>query len=196
LASAAVYQEYALVAADWTAGSLYFLDGYVRALAADQEDYYSTTYLVLNTEKGNVLNQVGGAVFDRGIAYLSTIRPNLFQNTYRAVINTPGTFTHAGEAAIVWSDRTGPQVADRLTDIGTIMGGVGGKDVLGFIILICWLICAMFVGTGHWVGGAIAGLPIIAIGVFFGGLGLEMVLAISGIAIVIIGRAIFINNQG
>lgn len=196
LGSATVYNEYTLTTADWTAGSLYYLDGYVRSLAAVYEDYYSTTYLVLTAEKGNVLNQVGGAVFDRGIANLSTIRNNLFQNTYSAVSTTPGTFTHAGEAAIIWSDRVGATVAGRLTDIGTIFGGISGDKVLGFIILILWLICAMMVGTGHWVGGAIAGLPMIAIGIYFGGLGLENVLAIAGIAVVIIGRAIFLNNQG
>jgi hypothetical protein len=196
LATPTTYEEYTLTAADWTAGGLFWLDGYIKSLAGAYQTYYGADLLVNTVEKGLVLNTAGGVMFDRGIPLLSTQRPGLFATTYTSATDTPATFTHAGEAAIIWSDRVGVPIADALTDAGTLLGGMSGRDVLKFIILSVWLICALMIGTGHYAGGAVAALPIVVIGVYFGGLGLEMVLSICGIAAIIVGRAIFINNQG
>jgi hypothetical protein len=196
LTTTSVMEQYTLMPSDWYGGGIFWLDSHIRSLASTYQTYYTATYLVATADKGNVLNAAGGVIFDTGIPNLSIQRPGLFETTYHPVTTTAGTFTHAGQSAIVWSDRVGTQVTDKLTDAGDLAGGMDGKEVLGFIILICWLICSISIATGHYAGGAIAGLPLIAIGLFFGGIGLEMILAIGGIAVVVIGRAIFLNNQG
>jgi hypothetical protein len=197
----AVYQEYALVASDWNAGSLLYLDGYLLNLAGVYETYYSTKtntevlYLVNTATGGKVLNIDGATMFVRGIPDLNVIRKNLFEaNT--AVNQIPAkTFTHAGESSIVWSDQVGPKIAAVLTEGGSFVG-IGGKDTLNYIFLIIAVVLAIILGAGGNFGGAmLAALPIIGIDIWLGGFSIEDAAAIALIAVFFIIRAIIWNNS-
>lgn len=202
LASAAVYTEYALLSTDWQPGNLIYLDGYMQQLATKYQDYYNMTFLVSLPDKGIVLNSDGGMLFVRGIPYIATIRPNMFQTTYGSITSyaAPGTKgytpSHTTEGTIITSDRIGADNYARLTEAGDVMGGISGKDILGFLLAMAFLLAAAMLGTGHWVGGAVAALPVIGIAIGLGGIGVELILAVASLLIVIIGRWIFLQNQG
>jgi hypothetical protein len=192
----AVTEQYTLMPSDWNGGGIFWLDSYVRSLASIYQTYYTATYLVATADKGNVLNAAGGVIFDTGIPYLSAKRPSLFQTTYQSVASTPKTFTHAGQTAIVWSDRVGTQATETLTEAGDLMGGVSGKDILGFMAWILFLVCSLFFMSGNWAGGAIAALPIVIVGVVFGGIDLQIICVIAIAVWYVITKVIFVEHQG
>ena len=196
LTSTAVAEQYTLLPSDWNGGGIFWLDSYIRSLASAYQTYYTATYLVATTDKGNVLNAAGGVIFDTGIPYLSTKRPDLFQTTYQSIAVPPKTFTHAGQAAIVWSDRVGTQATSTLTEAGDLMGGVSGKDILGFLAWLAFLICSLFFMSGNWAGGAIAAFPVIIVGIVFGGIELQVVCVLAMGCWFVVTKVIFVEHQG
>jgi hypothetical protein len=203
LTQTSVMEQYTLLSSDWHGGSVaYWLDSYIRSLAGSYQTYYTTltgsavTLLVATTDKGSVLNADGGVIFDRGVTYLSTIRPDLFQSTYKSIAPASQTFTHAGETAIVWSDRVGTQAADTLTDAAEIAGVDSGKDILGIGAWLAFLICSLLFMSGSWIVGAIIALPILIVGLVFGGIELQAICVLVFIAGYIVTKVIALGTQG
>ena len=198
LGNAFVYQEYAITTSDWQAGSMFFLDGYVVSLASLYETYYAVDYLTLSSDRGKVLNQYGGAIFDRGVPVLSVVRPNLFETAFEPLSHDAKSFTKAGETSVIWSDRTGAPVANFLNKTGEMMGlgATGGKDMGGMILIACRIGCAMVLGTGHFGGGAIAGVVFIGAAMMFGLVAWAIIISTAALGVIFFMMWFFLRAEG
>jgi hypothetical protein len=201
LSDSDIYTEYALTDSDWQAGSLLYLDGYVRNLAGAYGTYYSTlngsavTYIE-SSASNSVLNADGGVMFLRGIPLLSTVRPNLFKYTSSTMPTNPNEIsTRAADTRVVMSDRVGPQIYGMLEGFGDAVG----LDPVEFASALCWgllILCGLLCGVGQFAGGIIAGLGFLGAGIVFGAITFAMIGTMVLLAIVVIGLRIFINNSG
>jgi len=197
----AIMSEYPLQAVDWQAGDLVYLDGFVRNLAGVYQTYYTTltgttvTYLISGAN-GLLLNQDGAVIFKRGIPELDSIRPDLFQTTQQ-ILPTPNTpiTPQAGMTRISLAARVGPLVYTTLTNTGNTMG-MTADQFLSFCLWACIIICALSCGAGFFIGGLIAGIGFVGIGLVLGGMNLVWVILAAFGCIIIIGLRIFIQNNG
>ena len=197
----AIMSEYPLQAVDWQAGDLVYLDGFVRNLAGVYQTYYTTltgttvTYLISGAN-GLLLNQDGAVIFKRGIPELDSIRPDLFQTTQQ-ILPTPNTpiTPQAGMTRISLAARVGPLVYTTLTNTGNTMG-MTADQFLSFCLWTCIIICALSCGAGFFIGGLIAGIGFVGIGLVLGGMNLVWVILAAFGCIIIIGLRIFIQNYG
>ncbi|MCJ7805219.1 DUF2341 domain-containing protein [Patescibacteria group bacterium] len=175
-----VLSEYALVPADWSAGSLLYLDSYARTLASTYETYYSTAYLISSAgQTVKVLNEAGSIIFMRGIPGLEIVRPNLFYTSFG--IAKPGVTSHTllvpDPAAALGVDAYG-----RVMEAANLVG-VDAETIIGWVLLgLALFIGIGCVGVGHGIAGLIIGL------FFAGGAGFVF----GGIPIAIIGAIGFV----
>jgi hypothetical protein len=180
-----VFKEYTLVAGDWNAGDLLYLDGHVRTLASTYETYNSTTYLVSSTGQSNqVLNEAGSIMFMRGIAGLEIVRPALFYTSFS--IAKPGVTSHTlfvpNPAAALGADAYG-----RVNEIANLFT-VDAETIIGWVLLgLALLIGIGCVGVGHGMVGLIIGLFFaVGAGFVFGGIPIAIIGAIGFIFLMVI----------
>lgn len=180
--SGSVYSEYGLLSADWNAASLTYLDNWVRLVAKDMEAYkYSrtgvaTTYLTYVADKGYVLNEDGGAIFNQACPRLSYVRPNLFQITSNQPDVSSGTSTvipinpetrlgsYLYGLILQFAGASG--IADPVTAGGIIMVAIYGLIAFGTVTL------------GFAWAGMIAAFPIILLGIYYGLLNMQLIFII------------------
>jgi hypothetical protein len=179
-----IYAEYVLVPADWTAGSLLYLDSHIRTLASTYETYYSTTYLTnIAGQTNRVLNEAGSIIFIRGISGIEVVRPSLFFTSYG--MEKPATTSHT---LLTPNTQTalGTDVYNRLGEIAAIFS-VGSEQILGWLLMIIALgIGLACVGAGHGIAGLIIGLFFAgSAGFAFGGIPI-MILGAIGFAFVVL----------
>jgi hypothetical protein len=132
-----------LTAIDWrgevSAGELM---EWVRQQAQIMEDYDGIDYITTVTEWNEVLTQTGGSIFDRGIPYLSTYRPDIFQITHYLfplgyTVST-GDTNYADDLYDNWDTTLGPEVSASLTSIAPYFGfvGVDGGRMVGALLTL------------------------------------------------------------
>ncbi len=188
------YSEYGLQSTDWNAASLRPLDNWVRLTAKDMEVYQTSktgqtvSYLTYASDKGYVLNENGGAIFNQACPRLSYVRPDLFLVTSNqpdiptTVVATPG-------ANISYRERLGTYLAD-LIDSGAGAMGIGDPKTAGGLMIIA--IYALFAfGTvmkGYAWAGMIAAFPVILLGMYYGLLDVQLILAVLVILILLFVR--------
>jgi hypothetical protein len=129
---------------DWLGTNLKNLDKWVKNQADiigthDGKDYLTTVPIY-----GDVLTAEGGNIFNTGIPYLSSYRPDIFQETIVKVpisyVNSTQDTTYATDLYNNWDTTLGPEVSAVLTDSGYYFG-LNGRlmgallTILGFISL-------------------------------------------------------------
>jgi len=181
---------YTLEATDWKGADLSLLDDWCLQTAADLEDYYTSTLLVDTAEKGTVLNEVGGAIFDAGIPYLSAIRPNIFQVVIGEMgyVNSTSSSAYA-DTLPAWNIAVGADFTAILTDLGTIMHLEGQQVGLMFFFLLYAGVATAIFTRGHGTAGMALALPILGIATYFK----FMSFALMGVIVVI--AAVFLMRQ-
>lgn len=179
-----VYSEYALVSGDWQAGSLLYLDSYIRTLASSYETYYDTEFLTTVAGRSDrVLNAYGSTVFIRGIPGLGTARPNLFYTNFGTEL--PSDTTHdllsPNPSAMLGTDLYG-----RITGMANLFG-TEANNIIGWTLLgIGMLVGIGCVGVGHGIAGLIIGLFFVgSAGLVFGGIPIA-ILGIIGFVFVML----------
>lgn len=137
------YMEYVLQPADWMGSDLNRLDSWVMSTATLIENYYGATITTYIANKGLVLNEDGGVIFDTGIPALSSVRPDIFQ----IVSTTPGytqeDFTGALQTEHVWQVLLGPFVTSLFTGWGNIWN-ISGSTVGAFLAFTFYSVVAIF----------------------------------------------------
>ena len=176
-----VNSEYTFVPADWNAGNLLYLDGYVRTLASVYETYYVTTLLTSVTgQTDRVLNDEGSVIFMRGVPGLEIVRPGLFYTNFGIEIpaDTGHTLFEPNTVTALGSD-----IYNRITEVASIFEVDEPETVLGWGLVIMSLFIGIgCVGVGHGVAGIIIGL------FFAGGAGFVF----GGIPIMVLGAIGFV----
>ena len=171
--------SYVLTAADWRGTNLAYLDEWVRLCAVDLEDYYGVAYLTEATGIANqVLNTQGAAIFLAGIPGLMSERPDLFSVTVRKPSHTDTTWTHAGETAIDWVARLGPEIPVQLDDFGDIFG-LSGQAMGGGLLVIAFLLASLIAGFV----GMIICIPLLILGLWVGVVNMSLFMVIGAIAL-------------
>lgn len=150
------YMEYVLQPEDWMGADLNRLDSWVIGAATLIEDYYGVTLTINIANKGLVLNEDGGVIFDTGIPSLSAIRPGVFQ----IVTTSPGyereLYTQEEQQYHVWETLLGPYITSLFGNWGTIWS-VSGSTIGAFVAFAFYAVVAVFAFP---VGGAIAAVSI------------------------------------
>jgi len=193
-----IYSEYGLISTDWSSSSLVYLDNWVRLVAKDMESYQTTrtgttvTYLTYVADKGYVLNQDGGAIFNQACPRLSYVRPDLFQITSNQpdITTTPVTTTSVDYHVILGSYLSG------LIDQGAGAMGIGDAKAAGGIMIVAIYAIIAF-GTvikGFAWAGMIAAFPIILLGMYYGLLDMGMILVMLVILVFLFVREFFMKG--
>jgi hypothetical protein len=131
--------SYTLTAADWKGSDLAMLDSWCIATAHGMEDYYGTTFIVLTTEKGEVLNEEGGVIFDTGIPGLSTQRGEyLFQVSSSGIPYEEPTWTASYSSGFdEWYTQLGPDMASLVNSTADLID-TDGLSLLRVLLLIAY----------------------------------------------------------
>jgi len=160
---------YTLAASDWRGGNLFVLDDWCRSAAIRMASYYGVSLTVMTAEKGEVLNELGGTIFETGIPYLSQVRPGLFQVALSGIPYTEPTWGGGYEGSLdPWQVAVGPELTLILNDTGGLFN-LGGKDFGMFLIFVAYVgVAAGSFAVGHGMAGVSLALPILIIGVYFG----------------------------
>jgi len=161
--------SYTLNTSDWRGANLFVLDDWCRGAAGRMGAYYGTALTVMTAEKGEVLNELGGTVFETGIPYLSQIRPGLFQVALSGIPYTEPTWAGGYEGSLdPWQVAVGPELALILNDTGNLIN-LSGKDFGMLLIFLAYVgVAAGSFAVGHGMAGVSLALPILIIGVYFG----------------------------
>jgi hypothetical protein len=194
------FSEYALLSTDWSASSLIYLDNWVRLVAKDMEAYKTAktgatvTYLTYVADKGYVLNQDGGAIFNQACPRLSYVRPNIFQITS----NTPDISTTSVPmpgATIDYRVRLGSYISGLLDQLAGAMGVDDVKTAGGILMVAIYFLVAFgTVMKGFAWAGMIAAFPIILMGMYFGLLDVTMIIIILVILAFLFVREFFFKG--
>jgi hypothetical protein len=126
------------------------LDEWVLQQAQIMEDYDLIDYVTTVVEWDDVLTQVGGSYFDKGIPSLSYHRPDIFQVTHYlfplGYIPTTGDTNYADDLYDNWDVTLGPEISASLTSAAPYFGFVGvdgGRMVAALLTLIGFLALAI-----------------------------------------------------
>lgn len=170
---------------DWYAGDLDDLDAWCLLLAGSMGDYYGT-YFTNYSASGTVLNLEGGVLFELGIPYLSSVRPNIFEYVVSSPEWTEQEFSWAYQESIDWEEQFGEQISSTLTNFSTSwLGGdedSGGRVLGGVLCFLVYGILAMLgVAKGHTTAGLVLAYPILIAGAWLGVIPL-VVLGVVGLA--------------
>ena len=154
-------------ASDWKGTDMSNLDGWVMEQAGYMQSYYNISYIdsvATSGVNGQALNAYGGGIFDAGIPYLSSYRPNIFEVT---VINRPIVYnisnvssTYAADLYNNWSTFIGPDVSAVLVTEGAYFS-IGGRMMGAILTFIGFVSLAMFSKTISFliiIGGVVVGL--------------------------------------
>ena len=153
---------------EWKGADLNLLDDWCLMTASEMESYYTDEYLVDTAEKGTVLNEVGGAIFQRGIPYLSNIRPGIFMVVIGEIPYEYGVASNAyWDTLPEWNEAVGTDLSAVLTDAGLIMNLDGQQVGLAFFVLLYVAVATSVFVMGHGTAGMALALPILGLGTYF-----------------------------
>lgn len=178
-----------ITGSNWVGNSMASLDGWCIYQAKTMAIYDGVTdgYTITTSEHGDVLNLLGGPIFDTGIYQLSVIRPDLFYITVSPVGNlSTNTYTGALQSSLAdWETAVGPVVAAIFNDAGAIVH-LSGRWVGGFFVLCLFMVVAGFsVSLGHFGAGAALGVLVVIGGMLAGLIPVALLLVMIGVGIVL-----------
>jgi hypothetical protein len=180
------YDYYQLITADWRGSDLSYLDSWVITTANLMTDYYGVTLTQAVSGLGEILNEEGGVLFDRGIPGLSDVRPDMFALTTDTPVNPGVEANNALEDSRDWETNLGTDAVDLVTDIGG-WWGIDGKDIAAWGIVIIYFAIAMGLSfgtqgnTAAGLAGAAMAAPVIVGGVWLGVISPAYILVTSAI---------------
>jgi hypothetical protein len=164
--------SYTLTASDWVGSDLTYLDSWVISSASVIQTYYSTSNLVLTTyvaTRGEVLNSIGGTLFDTGIAGLSQSRPTLFETVTNPNIPVTKTYPQTTRTNLAaWQVAWGADGTVMLTQIGNLIGLGGDQISTGIFLLFAFALVMVGIPKGNGIIAGVLMLPIIMGSVYFG----------------------------
>ena len=178
---------YGLRASDWRGTDMTQLDSWVVGTAKSMADYYDyalTTTVVAGSDE--VLNELAGVIFSRGIPRLETQRTHIFEVT----IWGPDYEHQAGRTdfddATDWQSQVGDTAADTIIGVGNIWG-ISGRNMGAFGLLIGYaILCVVIVGRGgEAFGAALLGVPIVMLGTWLGLLDISHITIIAAVGILL-----------
>jgi hypothetical protein len=155
-----------LVPTDWVGSNLVNLDSWAISRAKTIQTFDALTYVDTVAIYGEVLNVEGGYIFDTGIPYLSSYRPNLFLLTIEeatiSYVTVNDSSTYASDLyTSPLSDVLGVPVATALDNAGDwfgisdrLMGAV--LTLIGFLVIAS--IGSVSIGTMVILGGVMIGV--------------------------------------
>lgn len=154
-----------LTVSDWKGSNLVGLDQWAIKQAKTMQTFDAETYVETVAIYGDVLNVDGGYLFDTGIPYLSSYRPNIFLVTSETVpiyyTNTTGAGSYAeGLYNQPLADVWGTPIADALTSSGYYFG-ISGRVMGALLMFIGFVSLAVFSKTISFLiilGGVVLGL--------------------------------------
>lgn len=154
--SNAPYAEQVISPGDWVGASGVPLDNYLLSIADLMGTYYGADYITYTLTNGKVFNTEGGVLFNTGIPYLTTIRPDLFYTVSNAPVPwTPATGNQALQSSYNWKTAFGPQVEAVMEEGGPLFGGIDGKMLATIMVVLIYLILATFITMAGQSGAAI-----------------------------------------
>lgn len=139
-----IYMEYALQTVDWKGTDLDLLDEWVFASANRISNYTGGVLTVDITGRGTVLNPVGSVMFVKGVPYLDTARPELFQVVVSPSEITTTATSQTMRQAYNWVTLMGPDFVGAMNASGAILGGISGQYIALVILIL------MFIGISGW----------------------------------------------
>lgn len=157
---------------DWRGFDLTGLDNWCIGTATRMgltdalSGYYYTTE---TTNRGTVINYLGGGYFTMGIPAIGQIRPNIFDTAEYKIPLNAGTASNIWDSATAWRDFVGNNIAND-ADTMAIPFGVTGKDFLAVMVMFAMLGCVMVVlssGMTQALGAAFIAIPILWLGTYF-----------------------------
>jgi hypothetical protein len=155
---------YTLTTADWRGDDMSNLKSWVITAAYILENYYNVDFTDYVAEKGIVLNEEGGVIFEAGIPGLSSVIPEAFQVIVTSEDITTTTWTNSFEGSATYTDLLGVKIAGYLDNIGGLFGADGG-EAGGFVILAIYIIIAIFmVGKTNIIAAFAIGFPVLILG--------------------------------
>jgi hypothetical protein len=114
--------------------------------AFDGKTYVETVPVMTGSGYLEVLNPDGGLIFNAGISFLSSYKPNLFQITYdtfpMGYNNSSGSTNYADALYTNWDIALGPDVSTALTNAGWYLG-IGGRMMGALLTIIGFLSLAI-----------------------------------------------------
>lgn len=178
-----------ITGSNWVGNSMASLDGWCIYQAKTMAIYDGVTdgYTITTSEHGDVLNLLGGPIFDTGIYQLSVVRPDLFYITVSPIGNiSTSTYTDALQSSLDdWETAVGPTIAAIFNDAGAIVH-LSGRWAGGFFVLCLFLVVAGFsVSLGHFGAGAALGVLVVIGGMLAGLIPVALLLVMIGVGIVL-----------
>jgi hypothetical protein len=181
----------AINAADWKSTDLVILDNWAIYQAKLMQTYDSVDYVGVVPEYNEVLTVSGGNIFDTGIPYLSTYRPNKFIITTEKVSvqyeNYSGSTNYADTLyAQTVTDTFGADIATAVDNVAPYFGfsGANKDKALMAVLILCGFFALATINI-------VLAFPIILAGVLVGVFPMGTVLLIVFIAIILLIRGLF-----
>ena len=149
--------SYTLTAADWKGSDLLVLDSWCIATARGMEEYYDETFVELTSEKGEVLNEEAGVMFDTGIPGLATQRgETLFQVSTSGIPYEEGEWTASITGSTnEWYTQFGPDISTLVNETADLVDS-DGKTLLIIGLLGIYMVAAVIMIANGLNAGAFA----------------------------------------
>ena len=149
--------SYTLTAADWKGSDLLVLDSWCIATARGMEEYYDETFVELTSEKGEVLNEEAGVMFDTGIPGLATQRgETLFQVSTSGIPYEEGDWTATVTGSTnEWYTQFGPDISTLVNETADLVDS-DGKTLLIIGLLGIYMVAAVIMIANGLNAGAFA----------------------------------------
>lgn len=147
------------------------LSGWVLATANNMSAYYSTTTSLVSfvtfTSDQYVLNNEGGAIFQKGVPSLMGTHPELFNIKNKVPVFVPPPAKTTVGVPQTWQNIWGVSISAIFTDVGTMVG-ISGKDAGAALVFVLWIALVISVATkgGTPLIAMAIGIPIIFLGVW------------------------------
>lgn len=137
-----------ITAVDWRQEvSFGELADWVIQQAQIMEDYDNENYVDTVADYDEVLTQVGGSKFDRGIHDLSTHIPDIFQITHYlfplGYTESTGDTNYADDLYTNWDATLGPDISNSLSDLAPYFGFSSGRMVGAVLTIMGFLALAL-----------------------------------------------------
>ena len=182
------YSDYLLTSTDWRGTDLTLLDAWVLAQAKAIENKSDLTLRIIDSDKGEILNTAGKAMFALGIPNIKEIRPGLVDWAIRTSEYEENTYTDALQTATDWETNIGADMVAKLETGGAILG-VSGQDFGAALLTIGILVVMAFLASKGMIGiGMLVSYLILLFGAWVGLIGY----VVLGVVTVVLGGGYFV----
>lgn len=178
---------YRLTASDWRGTDMTQLDSWVIGTAKSMADYYDTSMTTtVYAGSDEVLNELAGVIFSRGIPRLEVQRPLIFEVTIWGPEYEHATGSTDFDDATDWEAQVGDDVASVAIGVGNIWG-ISGRNAGAFALLLGYgILCIVIVGRGgEAFGVALLAIPVVLLGTWLGLLDISHITVIASIGVLL-----------